>query len=48
MINPPYSLDKKGNASTQEYPIVKQIEELKDKNKKLNKILREENLTTML
>ena len=41
MINPPYSLDKKDNASTQEYPIVKQIEELKDKNKKLNKKIRD-------
>ncbi len=41
MINPPYSLDKKDNASTQEYPIVKQINELKDKNKRLNKKARE-------
>ena len=41
MINPPYSLDKKDNASTQEYPIVKQIEELKDKNKKLAKKLKD-------
>ncbi|MFL0248026.1 HsdM family class I SAM-dependent methyltransferase [Candidatus Clostridium stratigraminis] len=41
MINPPYSLDKKDNTSTQEYPIVQQINELKDKNKKLNKKLKE-------
>ena len=41
MINPPYSLDKKDNASTQEYPIIKQIEELKDKNKKLNKRIKD-------
>lgn len=39
MINPPYSLDKKEGSSTQEYEIVKNINELKDKNKKLeNKI----------
>ena len=41
MINPPYSLDKKENSSNQEYPIVKQISELKDKNKKLNKRIKE-------
>ena len=41
MINPPYSLDKKDNSSNQEYPIVKQISELKDKNKKLNKRIKE-------
>ena len=41
MINPPYSLDKKDNSSNQEYPIVKQINELKDKNKKLNKKIKE-------
>lgn len=41
MINPPYSLDKKDNASTQEYPIVKQIDELKDKNKKLAKKIKD-------
>ena len=41
MINPPYSLDKKDNASTQEYPIVKQIDELKDKNKKLTKKIKD-------
>lgn len=41
MINPPYSLDKKDNASTQEYPIIKQINELKDKNKRINKKIRD-------
>lgn len=41
MINPPYSMDKKDNSSTQEYPIVKQINELLDKNKKLNKKIKE-------
>ena len=41
MINPPYSLDKKDNSSNQEYPIVKQISELKDKNKKLNNRIKE-------
>lgn len=41
MINPPYSLDKKDNSSKQEYPIVKQINELKDKNKRLNKKIKE-------
>lgn len=41
MINPPYSMDKKDNSSTQEYPIVKQINELLDKNKKLNKKLKD-------
>lgn len=41
MINPPYSMDKKDKASTQEYPIVKQINELVDKNKKLNKKIKE-------
>ena len=41
MINPPYSLDKKDNASTQEYPIIKQISELEDKNKKLSKKIKD-------
>ncbi len=41
MINPPYSLDKKDNSSTQEYPIVQKINEYKDKNKKLNKKLKD-------
>lgn len=41
MINPPYSMDKKDNSSTQEYSIVKRINELIDKNKKLNKKLKE-------
>lgn len=41
MINPPYSLDKKDSSSTQEYPIVKKINELKDKKNKNNKYLKE-------
>lgn len=41
MINPPYSLDKKDDSSTQEYPIVKQIREYNDKNKKLKKRFKE-------
>lgn len=41
MINPPYSLDKKDTSSTQEYLIVKKINEYKDKNKKLKRKLRE-------
>ncbi len=41
MINPPYSLDKKDNASLQEYPVIKQINELKDKNKRLNKKIKD-------
>lgn len=41
MINPPYSLDKKDDSSTQEYPIVQEINEYNDKNKKLKKRLRE-------
>lgn len=41
MINPPYSLDKKDNASTQEYPIIKQIKELKEKNKKNEKRIKD-------
>ena len=41
MINPPYSMDKKDNSSTQEYPIVKKINEIIDKNKKLNKKIKE-------
>lgn len=41
MINPPYSLDKKDNASTQEYQIVKQINELKDKNTKTKKKIKD-------
>lgn len=43
MINPPYSLDKKDNSSNQEYPIVQEINELKDKNKKLIKKIRDLN-----
>lgn len=41
MINPPYSLDKKDKSSGREYPIVQAINELKDKNKKINKKIRE-------
>lgn len=41
MINPPYSLDKKEGNSSQEYTIVKEINELKDKNKKLEKRIKE-------
>lgn len=41
MINPPYSLDKKDSSSTQEYGFVKQINELKDKNKKIDKKIKE-------
>lgn len=41
MINPPYSLDKKDDSSIQEYPIVKQINEYIDKNKKLKKRIKE-------
>lgn len=41
MINPPYSLDKKDSSSTQEYDIVKKINELKDKNKKIDKKIRD-------
>lgn len=37
MINPPYSLDKKDDTSTREYPIVQEINEYFDKNKKLGK-----------
>ncbi len=41
MINPPYSLDKKDSSSTQEYLIVREINEYYDKNKKLKKKLHE-------
>ena len=41
MINPPYSLDKKDNASTQEYSYILQINELKDKNLKNEKKIKE-------
>ncbi len=37
MINPPYSLDKKDYSSIREYPIVQEMNELKDKNEKLDK-----------
>lgn len=41
MINPPYSMGKKDNLSTQEYPLVQAINELADKNKKLEKKLKD-------
>ncbi len=41
MINPPYSLDKKDNSVVREYPTMKKILELKDKNSKLTKKLKE-------
>ncbi|MCM1189656.1 MAG: SAM-dependent methyltransferase [bacterium] len=41
MINPPYSLDKKDDSSTREYPIVQKINEYYDKNKKLKKKMKE-------
>ena len=39
MINPPYSLDKKDSSSTQEYDFVKRINELVEKNKKIDKLI---------
>lgn len=41
MINPPYSLGKKDNSSTREYPIVERINEYTDKKKKCTKLLRD-------
>ena len=41
MINPPYSLDKKDNSATREYPIIQKINENEDKLKKLSKSLKE-------
>lgn len=41
MINPPYSLDKKDDSSTQEYPVIQKMNEYKDRNKKLRKRLKE-------
>lgn len=41
MINPPYSLDKKDNSLIREYPIVQEINELEEINKKLTKRLKE-------
>jgi len=41
MINPPYSLDKKDDSSTREYPIVQKINEYNDRNKKLRKSIKE-------
>ena len=52
MINPPYSLDKKYNSATREYPIIQKINENEDKLKKLSKSLKElkkkEQTTTIL
>lgn len=44
MINPPYSLDKKDNSSNREYPIIQEINELRDKNKRLNKKIKDADL----
>ncbi|MCM1144144.1 MAG: SAM-dependent methyltransferase [Lachnoclostridium sp.] len=41
MINPPYSLNKKDDSSTQEYAIVQEINEYYDRNKKLKKKIKE-------
>lgn len=41
MINPPYSMGKKDESSTQEYPLIKAINELLDKNKKLEKQIKD-------
>lgn len=41
LINPPYSLDKKDNSSVREYPIVQEINELEDKNKKIYKKIKD-------
>lgn len=41
MINPPYSMGKKDESSTQEYPLVCQINELVDKNKKIDKKIKD-------
>lgn len=42
MINPPYSIDKKDKSSIQEYQIVKELNELIDKNTKLSKKIKDE------
>lgn len=41
MINPPYSLGKKDKSSFREYPVVQEINELKDKNRKLRKKIKD-------
>ena len=41
MINPPYSLDKKDDSAAREYPLVQEINEYQDRNKKLKKKIRE-------
>lgn len=41
MINPPYSLDKKDNSATREYPIIQKINETEDKLKKLKKTIKD-------
>ena len=40
MINPPYSLDKKDNSSTREYPIIMRKNELEERIKKANQSLK--------
>lgn len=41
MINPPYSLDKKDDSANQEYPIVKELNELEESNKIHRKKIKE-------
>ena len=41
MINPPYSLDKKDNSATREYPLIIKKNELEDKTKKITKQIKE-------
>jgi len=41
MINPPYSLDKKENSGTREYPLVAKKNELEDKSKKAAKQIKD-------
>lgn len=53
MINPPYSLDKKDNSTSREYPLVERKKELLDKMKKLKQLYKglkkeEKNETKML
>lgn len=41
MINPPYSLDKKDNSASREYPLITKKNELEDKLKRISKQIRE-------
>jgi type I restriction-modification system DNA methylase subunit len=41
MINPPYSLDKKDNSASREYPLIAKKNELEDKLKRISKQIRE-------